>query len=399
MFNWFELERSADAPARVPASHPLSMAEFKSLQARSPGDIYDLIAFFIINRINDITRGKRPSLSLRIRSFSSYLYYKLIGSRSMRHLVHYNENPDMYRDMLGRTQAYTCGFTTSANSALPDDWRSRQWAPRCGDSSDVDDLKVTLLQTADLCALSRDDPLRSEFMLHPFDTPFDLKLDLDGMQTAKFDRICRKLQLRPGQRLLDIGCGYGCFSIHAAKYYGVQVTAFAATSQMVEGAIANARAEGVAEKCRFFVAEVAAALNSLPAESFDAVAAIGFMEHVLPPRYNFIFDRIHALLRHDGKVLLHMMCSSEKPNRPDAFIQTYVFPMSNQNVASDLLERLEVTPLAFLLSSSHVRVCVFCRNASSKCLIWRTSVSTTPTPSTAGGEISRRTLKSILTSE
>jgi cyclopropane fatty-acyl-phospholipid synthase-like methyltransferase len=305
-------------------------------------DLYDMFTLFFVNGVDRKGRAK-PPVWLFFRTLSVWLVYKFHGHKRAID-VHYNENPEMYRDMLGTTQAYTCGYVTSGNSALPNEWRSKL-TPVVVDPQHVPPIH-SLQDIEHLCVQTGSEAM-SEYLVHPLDCPnLDLHLDLDGIQRAKFDRVCRKLRLRPGQRLLDMGCGYGGFLIHAAKHYGIHGVGFAITQQMIDGAVTAARAEGVSDQLKFHRGDLSS-LNMFE-DSFDAISAIGLFEHVHNYEYTVVFDRMQALLKHDGMLMLHMMCSPTKPNHSDSFIQTYVFPNSHQNLVSDLMPQLEIRSMRVL---------------------------------------------------
>jgi cyclopropane-fatty-acyl-phospholipid synthase len=154
--------------------------------------------------------------------------------------------------------------------------------------------------------------------------------ELAVAQTQKLDLICRKLRLRPGQKLLDLGCGWGALVIHAAKYFGVDATGITLSRPQVEWARRRITEENLAERCRVLECdyrEVAAQ------PTYDAVASVGMFEHVgtnMLPEY---FERAYALLQPAGVFLNHGIALNGRswfPGKPVAgkrnFIDTYVFP-------------------------------------------------------------------------
>src|SRR6185503_16874918 len=76
-------------------------------------------------------------------------------------------------------------------------------------------------------------------------------LSLEAAQRAKMDHVCRKLRLRPGQRVFEAGCGWGGFAVHMAREYGVRVTAFNISREQIRFATERARREGLQERVRF----------------------------------------------------------------------------------------------------------------------------------------------------
>ncbi len=107
------------------------------------------------------------------------------------------------------------------------------------------------------------------YFAHPDDT-------LDAAQEAKLDLICRKLRLQPGDRFLDIGCGWGALIIHAAKHYGVNATGI--TLSAAQAALARERiaAAGLTDRCHVEIRDY----RDLPTAWFDKAASVGMAEHV-----------------------------------------------------------------------------------------------------------------------
>ncbi len=124
---------------------------------------------------------------------------------------------------------------------------------------------------------------------------------LEDAQRAKLDLICRKIELEPGQRMLDIGCGWGSLGIHAAREYGVSVLGITLSPPQAELANQRAREAGVGELAEFKVADY----RELSEDSFDAVASIGMVEHVGGSQADEYGRQIARVLRPRGKVLNH----------------------------------------------------------------------------------------------
>ena len=153
-------------------------------------------------------------------------------------------------------------------------------------------------------------------------------MSLDAAQAAKLDHICRKLDLKPGERFLDIGCGWGGLILHAAERYGVNAVGITLSDDQhayVSGEIAARGLQGRVEVRRMDY-------RDLPEESaFDKIASVGMFEHVGRANLATYFEKIHALLQPGGLVLNHGITAAT----PDAaglgggiseFIDDYVFP-------------------------------------------------------------------------
>jgi cyclopropane-fatty-acyl-phospholipid synthase len=155
-----------------------------------------------------------------------------------------------------------------------------------------------------------------------FDTP---DLDLDVAQRRKLDMICRKLRLRPGQRLLDVGCGWGALTRHAARAYGVDATGITLSAPQAELANARIHDEGLAERCRVIVQDYRA-LDEYG--GYDALVSVGMFEHVGERNLPSYFRRAGALLKPGGVFLNHGIAlrGAERWNRGRTFSNAYVFP-------------------------------------------------------------------------
>jgi len=153
---------------------------------------------------------------------------------------------------------------------------------------------------------------------------------LDEAQQAKLELICRKLDLKPGERLLDIGCGWGGLVAWAAEHHGVSAVGITLSTAQAELARERIAARGLASRCRLEVTDY----RELRAEPFDKVVSVGMVEHVgvaLLPTY---FRQAFQLLRPGGLFLNHGIAPvvprdgslRSRILRQGGFVQKYVFP-------------------------------------------------------------------------
>ena len=170
-----------------------------------------------------------------------------------------------------------------------------------------------------------------------FATPDD---DLDTAQERKLDYVCRKLRLRPGERLLDIGCGWGSLILYAAQHYGVEAHGITLSQWQAEFAQKRIQEAGLTERCHV---EVRDYRDLAELGSFDKVASISMFEHVgeaLLPTY---FKQAWHVLRHGGVFLCHGITKSTSLQAPwrTSFSNHYFFPDTEMVLISSLLRFAE----------------------------------------------------------
>ena len=147
---------------------------------------------------------------------------------------------------------------------------------------------------------------------------------LDQAQENKLDYLCRKLRLKPGERLLDIGCGWGALILHAAKQYGAQALGITLSKRQADLANQRIQAEGLAGRCR---AELCDYRDLNQAEAFDKLVSVGMFEHVGEKMLPEYFRRAWRLLVPGGVFLNHgIACNLHHPDHSPSFVARYVFP-------------------------------------------------------------------------
>ncbi|HSV65263.1 MAG TPA: cyclopropane-fatty-acyl-phospholipid synthase family protein [Mycobacteriales bacterium] len=176
---------------------------------------------------------------------------------------HYEVSSDFYRLFLGETMAYSCGY-------WPDGVRT-----------------------------------------------------LDEAQAAKFDLVCRKLDLRPGMRVLDVGCGWGGFVRHAAREHGVRAVGVTISPSQVSEARQRIAAAGLAERVEIREQDYREVADG----PYDAVVSIGMAEHVGTAKLGEYAAGLYRLLRPRGRVLHHAIaCREGEPQPRPTFMSRYIFP-------------------------------------------------------------------------
>jgi cyclopropane-fatty-acyl-phospholipid synthase len=160
--------------------------------------------------------------------------------------------------------------------------------------------------------------------------------DLDEAQLAKKRHIAAKLALEPGQRVLDIGSGWGGLGIYLAKCAGAEVTGVTLSREQL--AISNQRAarEGL-QRCVHFAFKDYREVSG----RFDRIVSVGMFEHVGVNHYDGYFRKLHHLLTEDGVALVHTIGRSGRPTATDPFIAKYIFPGAYIPALSEMVPAIE----------------------------------------------------------
>ena len=149
----------------------------------------------------------------------------------------------------------------------------------------------------------------------------DPKNSLEQAQLDKKAHIAAKLDLKPGQHVLDIGCGWGGTALYLHRVAGVRVTGVTLSEQQLKVARERASAAGVADQVKFELIDY-----RLVEGPFDRIVSIGMFEHVGAAHYDEFFAKCRELLKPDGVMLLHTIGKFGKASTPDPFTDKYIFP-------------------------------------------------------------------------
>lgn len=170
--------------------------------------------------------------------------------------------------------------------------------------------------------------------------------DLDQAQKDKLDHICRKLRLKPGERLLDIGCGWGGLIAWAARHYGVYAHGVTISENQYEYANSWIRREGFLDQCKVDLMDY----RDLEG-NYDKIVSVGMFEHVGLKNLPVYFGTAQRLLKEKGLFLNHGITVSKgrKKSTPEArFIDQYIFPGGELDNISNILHRMELASFEVL---------------------------------------------------
>jgi cyclopropane-fatty-acyl-phospholipid synthase len=225
------------------------------------GEILDLVLLIRRNRRWEDRSGPGKFLrrSSKLTKPIAHLNWKRKARRNVAH--HYDIGNDFYRLWLEEDMQYSCGYFT--------------------------------------------DPANS----------------LEQAQLDKKAHLAAKLHLKPGQRVLDIGCGWGGLALYLNRVADVDVLGVTLSEEQVKLARERAAEAGVADRVKFELMDYRDV-----AGTFDRIVSVGMFEHVGPPFYRGFFRKCSELLAPDGVMVLHTMGRMGKPGTTDRFIQKYIWP-------------------------------------------------------------------------
>jgi len=169
----------------------------------------------------------------------------------------------------------------------------------------------------------------------------DPSVGLEVAQAAKHELVCSKLGLRPGMRLLDVGCGWGSMVIHAAAHHGVEAVGITLSRAQAEVAAKRVAEAGLGDRVTIRLQDY----RDVDDGPYDAISSIGMFEHVGEARLAAYFSRLHALARPGARLLNHGI--SRPGGRPRArfrrasFIDRYVFPDGELHEVGRVVSRMQ----------------------------------------------------------
>ena len=163
---------------------------------------------------------------------------------------------------------------------------------------------------------------------------------IDQAQAQKKRHIAAKLVLKPGQRVLDIGCGWGGLALYLAQECDVEVTGLTLSTEQLDVARHRAAAAGMAERVKFELLDYRQAQGT-----YDRIVSVGMFEHVGVVHYQTFFRKLRELLAQDGVALLHSIGRTDGPGSTNPWIRRYIFPGGYSPALSEVVPLVERTGL------------------------------------------------------
>jgi cyclopropane-fatty-acyl-phospholipid synthase len=156
------------------------------------------------------------------------------------------------------------------------------------------------------------------------------------------EHVCRKVALRPGERVVEVGCGWGALALHMARQYGVLVRAFNISREQIVYARAQARREGLAARVEFIEDDYRNVSGA-----YDAFVSVGMLEHVGTAHYQELGRMIDRCLPAHGRGLIHTI-GRNRPTRLNAWAEKYIFPGAYPPTLREMMEIFEPSNFSVL---------------------------------------------------
>lgn len=167
-------------------------------------------------------------------------------------------------------------------------------------------------------------------------------MTLEQAQTAKMDHVCRKLRLKPGDRVVEAGCGWGGLARHMARHYGAKVRSYNISHQQIVHAQERARADGLDDRVEFIEDDY----RNIVGE-YDVFVSIGMLEHVGLKNYHALGDVIDRCLTEKGRGLIHTI-GRNKPDLMNAWTEKRIFPGAYPPTLREMMEIFEPREFSIL---------------------------------------------------
>ncbi|MAM37950.1 MAG: SAM-dependent methyltransferase [Erythrobacter sp.] len=159
---------------------------------------------------------------------------------------------------------------------------------------------------------------------------------LEKAQLDKKAHLAAKLHIQPGQRILDIGCGWGGFALYLARHYDVEVHGVALAPDQIKFCQERAEEAGLADRVKFSLTDYRDVTGT-----FDRISSVGLIEHVGTPHYPQFYEHTNRLLKPDGVMMSHCCGRAGPPGFTDAWTRTYIFPGGYIPALSELVSQSE----------------------------------------------------------
>ena len=166
------------------------------------------------------------------------------------------------------------------------------------------------------------------------------EITLEEAQEAKKAHIAAKLLLRPGMKVLDIGCGWGGMAMYLAQRYDVEVTGITLSQAQLELGQQRVREAGLEGKVQLHLRDYRHETGQ-----YDRIVSVGMFEHVGPAHYAAFFDTVRERLTPDGVALLHAIGRSDGPGIANAWVRKYIFPGAGAAALSEVIPTIESSGL------------------------------------------------------
>lgn len=174
-------------------------------------------------------------------------------------------------------------------------------------------------------------------------------------QVAKLDLVCRKLRLKPGERVAEAGCGWGALALHMARNFGVTVRAYNLSIEQIQHARAWAQREGLGDRVQFIQEDYRQMTGQ-----FDAFVSVGMLEHVGPENYRGMGELMSRVLSPTGRGLIHSI-GRNAPRNLDPWTDKYIFPGAHPPSLREMMDLFEDSGFSVLdvenLRMHYARTC------------------------------------------